>query len=595
MPPRAASTRAGRSAARLSWPGAVRHRLPVHWLAALSLVAVGLVCVCAHVPAQSLATLPEQEARHAQREFEVLRRALLPRVPARTGGCDFTIGDLCYWDDNAEQPLPPERPRVARARDELRSSLDSLGAIDSANDYIVGQRVRYAIEAGDTAGAAAAVAHCAATAWWCEALRGFAWHRTGAEAASAAAFDSALAEMPDSLRCKWLDVRAWIPSGTRADPHDDPKHCAARDAMSARVFWLSAPLLTWRRDAVRDELFSRRTLITLLSGTANPQFTYWRWDSEKLSLRYGWPDQWAREDAPIGSVDFAGVYIVGDEPRPSFSVVPTQRALEAPFTAKPGDWHLIENRTALMRYAPRWLRSIDTLPVQIARFRAHGDSMVVVAAYDGHALVDSGSRSMVAAASLSTGLAPESTLAIGLTTSAPAGAIVLVAPARPALGAVEVFDSVGGRAARWRAGIAPLPQSAAISDLLVGRAGSEFDARTPDAAARAAISTLRVGVRDTLALYWETYLRPPPGVPVRVTVRLTRAAGLFGRMGRALGLGHAHVGPALSWEDASPDSIPGHSIRFGVADLPPGRYRIEVTVQTPHAHGTAARDIDVVD
>lgn len=556
----------------------------------MSLVAVGLICARAQARGQGLHSMPERQARHAQREFEVLRRALLPHVPARTGGCDVTIGDMCYWDDNEDAPLPPERPRVAVARDHLRSSLDSLGAIDSANDYIIGQRVRYAVEAGDAAGAAAAVAHCAATPWWCEALRGFALHRAGAEGASAAAFDSALAEMPDSLRCTWLDVRSWIPSGTRTASSEDAKDCAARAEMSRRVFWLSAPLLTWRRQAVRDELFSRRTMIKLLSGTANPQFTFWRWDSEALSLRYGWPDQWAREENPIGSVDFATVRVVGDEPRPSFSVVPSQRALESPFTAKPGDWHLIENRSALMRYAPRWLRSIDTLPVQIARFRGHGDSMVVVAVYDGQTLVDSGSTTMIAGASLSTGLAAESTLAIGRTTSAPVGAIVLVGPARRALGAVEVFDSVGGRAARWRAGIAPLPESAAISDLLVGRAGFAFDPRTPDAAAPTAIPALRVSVRDTLALYWETYLRPPPAAPVRTTVRLTRAAGFFGRV-----FGHKNAGPALSWEDANPDPSPGRSVRFGLAGVPPGRYRLEVTVEIPHAHGTAVRDIDVVD
>jgi len=583
-------TRAGRVAARLSRPGAARHGRPIHRLAALSLVAMGLVCARAHADGQRLASMPERQARHAQREFEVLRRALLPRVPARTGGCDFTIGELCYWDDNDDAPLPPERPRVAHARDQLRSSLDSLGAIDSANDYIVGQRVRYAVEAGDAAGAAAAVAHCAATPWWCEALRGFAWHFLGAEAESAAAFDSALAEMPDTLRCQWLDVRPWIPSGTHAGSSGGANDCTARAEMSRRVFWLSAPLLTWRRDAVRDELFARRTLIKLLSGTANPQFTFWRWDSEELSLRYGWPDQWAREDAPIGSIDYASVRVVGDEPRPSFSVVPNRRALESPFTARPGDWQLTDNRSALMRYAPRWLRSIDTLPVQIARFRGPGDSMVVVAAFDGQTLVDSGSTTMVAAASLSTGLAAESTMAIGLATSAPVGAIVLVAPPHPSLGAVEVFDSVGGRAARWRAGIAPLPDSAAISDLLVGRAASAFDPRNPEDAARVAMPTLRVGVGDTLALYWETYLHPAPAAPVRTTVRLTRAAGFFGRI-----FGHEHVGPALSWEDAYPNPSPARSIRFGLAGVPPGRYRLEVTVQTGRVRGTSAREINVVD
>jgi len=561
----------------------------------LSLVAVALACACTPVPAQNLGPTPERKARHVQRDFEMLRRALLPRVPARGDGCDVTIGDICYWDDNADSPLPAERPRVALARRQLRSSLDSLGAIDSASDYIAGQRVRYAVEAGDAAGAARALAHCAATPWWCAALRAFAWHRAGDEAASSAAFDTALAEMPDTLRCQWLDVHDWLPQGTNLEAARDRRSCDARAATSERVFWLAAPLLTWRPDAALDEFCSRRKLPKMLEGTANAQYSFWRWDSEKTALRYGWPDQWAREDTPIDPAAFPDPRIIGDEPRPSFSLVPDPHALESPFAANPGDWRLTEDRAAIMRYAPGWLRMIDTLPVQIARFRRPGDSMVVVAVYDAGVLLDSGSTAFVAAASLSSGLAPESTLAIGRTQGAPTGDIVLDAPARAALAAVEVFDSVGHRAARWRAGLAPLPASAAISDLLVGRAGAAFAPATPDSAARVAMPALRVTARDTLALYWESYLRPPPGVPIRTTVRLTKAAGFFGRLGHAFGLGRSQAGPAVSWEDAQSDATVAHSLRFGVADLPPGHYRIEVTVQTPGAHGTAFRDVDVVE
>jgi len=99
-----------------------------------------------------------------------------------------------------------------------------------------------------------------------------------------------------------------------------------------------------------------------------------------------------------------------------------------------------------------------------------------------------------------------------------------------------------------------------------------------------------VGVGDTLALYWETYVHPAPATPVRTTVRLTRAAGFFGRL-----FGHEHVGPALTWEDAYPNPSPARSIRFGLAGVPPGRYRLEVTVQTGRVRGTAAREINVID
>jgi hypothetical protein len=560
----------------------------------MSLVALGLVCVSTRAWGQRLASSPEREARHAQRDFEFLRRAFLPRVPARTGGCDVYIGEMCYWDNNDDPPLPPERPRVASAREHLRASLDSLGALDSSNDYIAGQRVRYALDAGDLAAAAHAVDHCAATPWWCHALRGLALHRAGTEAASAAVFDTALAEMPDTLRCAWLDVRPWTPPGTRVDKAD-PNDCAARAATSTRVLWMAAPLLSWRHDAARDEFFSRRTWAKVLTGTVSPMFTSLRWDIEELGLRMGWPDQWALEDRLIGSTRFADPHVVGMEPQPSFSVVPDKDALEAPFSAKPNDWRLRGDRGARMRYAPGWLRSIDTLPVQIARFRRPGDSMVVVAVYDGQTLLDSGSTALVATALLSAGPDPDSTLAIGLTTTAPTGAIVLRAPARPALGAVEVFDSVARRAARWRAGIAPLPDSAPISDLLVGRAGSRFEPASPDDAARTAMPRLQFTARDTLALYWETYVRPPPGVRPRITIRLTRAAGVLGRVGRLFGLAHRQAGPGLSWEDELPDSIPGRSLRYAITDVPPGRYHLEIIITTPRVHGTAARDIDVVE
>ncbi|MGH7648666.1 MAG: hypothetical protein ACREND_11145, partial [Gemmatimonadaceae bacterium] len=78
-------------------------------------------------------------------------------------------------------------------------------------------------------------------------------------------------------------------------------------------------------------------------------------------------------------------------------------------------------------------------------------------------------------------------------------------------------------------------------------------------------------------------------------IRLTRAAGVLGRVGRLFGLAHRQAGPGLSWEDELPDSIPGRSLRYAITDVPPGSYHLEVIVTTPRVHGTAARDIDVVE
>ena len=211
MPSRAASRRAG--CARLV-RGVARRSGRTLVLVSASLLAAALPFVPRAADAQRPRSPAEHAARNAQRSFESYRRFQLPRVVARGGGCDVTIGRFCYWDDNRDSPLPAERASVARARERLRTSLDSLGALDSSSDYIAGQSVRYALEAHDAGAATAFLENCAATPWWCLALRGLAWHRAGDEPRSAAAFDSALVAMPEALRCEWLDVEKWLPPGT---------------------------------------------------------------------------------------------------------------------------------------------------------------------------------------------------------------------------------------------------------------------------------------------------------------------------------------------------------------------------------------------
>lgn len=586
MPPRDAVPQAGVHAARRNG-GAVRRAATAALMAVASLGAPVLPATPMRADAQGARSRAESAARRDQRRFEQYRRFLLPTVPPRDGRCDVRIGRFCYWDDNHDPRIRAERPEVLRARARLRASLDSLAAIDPTSDFIAGQQVRYALEAGDVAGAVALTAHCAASPWWCHALRGLALHRAGRETASASVFDSALAAMPNAQRCAWLDVGRWLPSG--AHLADSTHTCAARERASERVFWLAAPLLTWKPDAMRDEMLARRTLGVILAGTAIPHRLGWGSDLAEMSLRYGWPDQWAREEDPGLLPTGPDISVLGNEPRPSFSFLPDRHALDAPFDAEPEDWRLTGDREATMRYAPGWLRAIDTLSVQIARFRrAGGDSMVVVAAYDAGDSLRGDTVS--AAALLSAGIAPGSTLAFARGDASPQGAIVLEAPARRALAAVEVVDSARRRAARWRAGIAPLPGTTLVSDLLVGVAVPDGPP-TLKRHARFAIAPLRVTARDTIALYWESYARASPGAPARVTLRLTPlSAGLFRRVARGLGLAQAREPLALAWDDpGTPDSASARSLRVGIPDVPAGRYRIELVIEAAGSRGVASR------
>jgi|GEM_PF-621778 len=621
MPPRAASPRAG--CARLV-RGVARYRTRALLLASASLLATASPCVPLGVAAQRPRTPAEREARDAQRSFESYRRFQLPRIVPRGSGCDVTIGRFCYWDDNRDSPLPAERASVSRARTRLRASLDSLGTLDSSSDYIAGQSVRYALEAGDFEAATTLLENCAATPWWCDALRGLAWHRVGDEPRSAAAFDSALATMPDTLRCQWLDVEKWLPHGAHL-LDDDRADCAERERMGARVLWLAAPLLTWRPLATRDELLARRTLLAILRGTSTPHHLGWGSDLAELALRFGWPESWAREDEAISTLVTPEIRVVGHEPTPSFNFVPDKEALESPLEASPDAWQLLGNRKPPMRYAPRWLTKIDTLPVQIARFlRAGGDSMVVVAAFDARAILadsemgaghiaarDADGPSSVASlgappsapdseaaprAAALLAVSADSTLAASEASRDSNGAIVLASERRPVLAAVEVLDSVRARAARWRGAVQPLDGAALVSDILVGlAAGGAAPPILLDSAVPRAIAPLVVSAGDTIALYWESYAHAAPGHPARVALRLVPlSSGFFGRVARSLGLKHREPPVSLAWDDPGREgSQPGRALRVAIPDVPDGGYRIELVIEAGGERGTAAREIVV--
>jgi hypothetical protein len=561
-------------------------------VASTSLVAAMSPRVSPGAAAQQPRSPAEREASDAQRDFEVFRRFRLPRTASHGERCDIAIGRVCYWHDNADAPLPAEQVSVTIARERLRARLDSLRALDATSDYVIGQSVRYALDARDARAAATLLRDCGATSWWCLALRGLAWHRASEESLATAAFDSALAAMPDSIRCEWLDVSKWLPPDVHL-PDDTAGGCAERDRFARRVVWLAAPLLTWRPAAARNEFLARRAFLRTVRGTATPHSVGWGSDIDELALRFGWPDSWAREDEAVHSIATPQIRVVGHEPTPSFDFVPDRHAFEAPLDASPDDWRHTGRRKPRMRYAPVWLSTIDTLPVQIARFqRAGGDSMLVVAAFDVRVVLGDSAIDPHAAGVLTA--SPESTLVAA--TSDSGAAIVLVAARRPVLAAVEVVDPARTYAARWRGSVQPLDSAALVSDILVGRAagGSPPPVFLESAASRA-IAPLVVSAGDTLALYWETYARATREHPARVRLRLVPlSSSFFGRLARTLRLKHRGPPVSLAWDDpGEPDARPGRALRVAIPDVPEGSYRIELTIQADGRRESAARTIVV--
>jgi hypothetical protein len=416
------------------------------------------------------------------------------------------------------------------------------------------------------------------------------WHAEGAEARATEAFETALGIMPDSLHCSWLDVRPWLPEETAK--HTSHASCAELAALGERLFWMAAPLHTWRPQAVRNEWFARRTVTALTEGTLLPSGLPWGDDAAALAIRFGWPTSWGREQEPGRHLsDPFDLPVVGHEPAPSWSLVPAHSALVSPLTASPEDWILSGAVAPPMRYAPVGLRRLAPLTVQVARFR-RDTAMRLVIAYDATDSVADVATASVPAVVLTT--APDSVLATQRgETGARRGVLTLDAPQRTALAAVEVVDSVHAMAARWRAGLEPLAPDALVSDLLVGRGGETTTPATLEEALPFATATLRVRAGSTLVLYWECYAPASLATPVPVTLRLVphRPKGIA-RLFRALGLGHRAAPISLKWTDTGrPDGSHGRSLRLGLPPRTRGRYRLELVVAGDTRRGRATREL----
>src|SRR5690348_975270 len=403
-----------------------------------------------------------ERASKAQRAFEQFRRFHLPVVYG-SYPCDVRIGRYCYWDDNQDLPLPPEPAPIARERDHLVATLADAAARAPADDWIAGQRVHYLIEAKRSQDAIAATRACAGTRSWCAALLGLALHEAGDDARANIAFDSALAAMPESDRCRWTDLSSWL-EGDFAKRYKK-LGCTAHDSLNARVWWLAQPLAMRAGRDVRAEFLSRQTLIRVLEHATLADGSSWQNDIPTLLLRYDYPTSWAKEDdGTLRIADPLSNPVVGHEPTPSFDVMPSPHALDDPTAARDDDWSLTARQT-LTRYAPSYADTLTPLAHQLARFR-RGDSMLVVAAFD------VGSDTVWTRHALQAGLVLASSptdadVARDTTDAGTKGTLTALVPDRAALMSLEVFSPEARRAARARYGLASLTDSTILSDILL--------------------------------------------------------------------------------------------------------------------------------
>jgi hypothetical protein len=555
-----------------------RPALLIAWLVGSAVLVGGTTRVlqAQDVPpaSASVTSAAVSAARAAQDAFERNRRAGLRFYNG--GGnatCEVQIGTLCYWNNNGDVPPPAERADVVIERGRLLETLAAAAEADPRDDWVAGMRVRYALEHQEGALAIDAARACGGSAWWCEALRGLAYHVNNQHVNATSAFDRALRAMPDSTRCVWTDLTPWLPPSAHAAY--SARVCADRGSENARILHLAQPLWMLPSNDARNELLARHTISVVHGQGRIPYDMPWDGSIAAMQVRYGWPTAWSMQTA--GALDRRLPSIIGHEPTPSYDFMPSPGAIANPLSATADDWDPLR-KDARMRYATRYASGFAPLPHQLARFR-RGDSTVLAGAWRlmreqrmGPAPYRAGLFLADTDAQIVQALVQDSVPANG--------ALLVPMGNAPRLVSLEVIGEKAQRATRVRAAIAPLTAGSRISDLLLLVGGDAGAAPTLEQVVRRAWGSNDIEPGRAFGLYWESYAGASPDAPLQVTVRATRTNSNFSqRITNALRLSRAMTPVALSFRDPGrPDGGAGRAVQFTWPEVPPGDYRLTVMI-----------------
>ena len=454
---------------------------------------------------------------------------------------------------------------------------------------------------------------------------GLAAYKTGDLLDAESLFDEALSRLPAAEREDATDLSRII---RRRDALAYESLGAAERTRTDSAYWEAAdPLLSTAVNEGKLEFLARVALADLRFSDADMKQTGWRTDRGLILIRYGEPPVVATF-APSSSADAADaigrVITVWFYPRPEREFV---------FTGPPamnystfaGDMRGVteevrEDSPFLLDNLP-FAAGIDTVPVQVARFRGKTDStsQVVVAAtvntvnlYNSVEL-DQGKLAL----SLRVGppsqlrLVDADTLPVSLPAQgkAPRTWIRELRPGKYRV-RVEAQDvAVIGAAGRSQTEVNIVPSVAGaleLSDLLIAdRArdpGSVISGFTESGLA--ARGDLTLAQRETFSVYWETYgLRPDStgrvklDVKIRVTLLEIDRSGeqavsrFLGNIADVVGLtkeGDQQLGVQFQRDEllGNRDRVP-QVTTIGLGTSPPGTYRLEAIV-TDRVSGSSA-------
>jgi hypothetical protein len=532
-------------------------------------------------------------AHRAQGDFESLRRRLLPQATLiGNGGCDAVVGRYCYLQQISSD-APDEAPEVVAARARLLATLDDLGAMVPGDRWILGQKIRYLVEAGRPRAADSVGVACAAratvreTTSWCLALVGYTAQEFGNYPRAEAAFTAALDEMPESERWKWEELALLI-GGGGAGPyqHADGE---SRDSMTARFWRLVQPLYLTSVNDLRTEFLSRITRMYIEQDSRTTMSDWWGADDRATLLRYGvalWYTQGEAHRGALGPPPIAGM-----RREPAFNFFPDEHVFASPDQLAPEDWGF-RNVESSPTYAPMWAASFQPLvDHQVALFR-RGDSAFIVAAFDvdDYAALGRTRRAGVFAAIVDRGgVRPP----FGTTIEKAGLSVVstLVAPWRPMIISLEVLDSAKQAAGRMRfAPKLPLPGTRlSLSDLLL-YAPRDSAPKSLNDAVPLTLHALRAPSNRQIGIFWETYGVRPEGETFDYSLAVERIdQGLIHSALVKLHVMDPDRGINLQWREVPTitGQVASRGVTVDLSRLKPGTYRVRLML-------TSGTDLPIV-
>jgi len=551
-------------------------------------------------------------ARRAQREFEDFHRSNLPFASGtESGGCDERIGRLClrHRDDNWEPG--EEDPSVVFARNALLDTLAYVGEALPGDRWVLGQRVRYLGQLGRWDDATVLVRGCqGGEPWWCSALEGYVFYRSGQVLEAEEAFQEALDLMPPEMAEGWRDPTPLLDYSASRWVRNPP---GMEEGQAVSLFWRMAdPLfLTPGNERLADHM-ARHVGILLQSDAATTDDITAGRASEAMFLRYGFVAEWERSRAH----DLGVISHFHPESR---GLLPPFEALEDPAGLPEFVW---VSTDALSRSlsAPVLAPLLVDAEGQTAVLRRDGE-LLVLAAYApstdslfrsrrGGASSAGGENSPAALKRLAWEPDPEGlpgdTLVglflladtggwapLGVMGNGGSGILQLRAPTGGYLLSLEQWNPAGRWGARIRHGIragSVPPDVPVLSDLVLLESGSDLPADLAEAIPRMRASSA-LGAEETVTLGWEVYGLGLRREALTFRVSLVEEEGsLIRRAFQRIGLFQKAPFLTLSWtEGGAVDPSPlFRAVELELPAVDPGRYVLRLEMEIPNRAGVSS-------